>query len=207
MEFKRAAIDPQGQSRINVLFNPSQYGIDKSNQIAEIAVPGLEAPILQYVHGNTRSLSMELFFDTYEEQGDVRDHTNRIYGLLRINPETHVPPICKITWGGFSFTGVLDHVSGKFTLFVADGTPVRATLNVVFKEFIPVKVLVQENPTQSADHRKTRAVKAGDRLDLIAVREYGDPGKWRPIADANNLRDPRKLRVGRTLIIPVLTNG
>jgi nucleoid-associated protein YgaU len=103
------------------------------------------------------------------------------------------------------FTGVLDHVSGRFTLFVADGTPVRATLSVVFKEFISPEVLVREHPTQSVDHRKTRVVRAGDRLDLIAAREYGDAGLWRHIADANNLTDPGRLNVGQSLIIPALT--
>jgi hypothetical protein len=206
VEFNRAIIVPDGQDPIDVLFNPTQYGIDKSNQIAEIAIPGLDAPILQYVHGNTRSLSMELYFDTYEEQDDVRDFTDQVYDLLEIDPETHAPPICTIIWGDFSFTGVLDHVSGKFTLFLSDGTPVRATLEVVFKEFIPADVLVRENPTQSADHRKTFVVRAGDRLDTIAAREYGDSSKWRPIAAANNLRDPRQLQPGQQLLIPALTS-
>jgi hypothetical protein len=200
----KAAIQPEGQPRIDVQFNPTQYGIDRSNQISEIAVPGLEAPILQFVHGNTRSLSMDLFFDTYEKQSDVTDETKKIYNLLNLDPDTHVPPICEIKWGNFSFKGVLDHVSGKFTLFLADGTPVRATLSVTFKQYIPVEVLVRKNPTRSADHRKTCVVRSGDRLDVIAGREYGDPTKWRPIAEANNLSNPRVLEFGRTLVIPAL---
>jgi Contractile injection system tube protein/LysM domain len=201
-----AFITPAGHDPICIQFYPTQYSIDKSNQIAEIAVPGLSAPILQYVNGNTRSLSMDLYFDTYEEKHDVREYTKSIYGLLEIDPETHVPPICNISWGGFGFTGVLDNVSGEFTLFAADGTPVRATLKVVFKEFVPLEVLVQENPTQSADHRKIRVVQAGDRIELIAGREYGDAAKWRPIAEANNLSDPRQLEPGQALIIPAITN-
>ncbi len=202
MEFKKASIQPEGQGAIDVLFNPTQYGIDKANQIAEAGVPGLESPILQYVRGNTRTLNMDLFFDTYEEQSDVRDHTDEIYNLLNIDPSTHAPPICDITWGSFSFRGVLDHVSGKFTLFLADGTPVRATLTVTFKEFIDVQVLVQQRPTQSSDHRKTRTVKSGDRIDNIAAEEYGNAKNWRPIAEANNLDNPRQLDPGRPLIIP-----
>jgi nucleoid-associated protein YgaU len=202
MVFEKASITPEGQDSIAVLFNPTQYGIDKGNQIAESAVPGLEAPILQYVRGNTRTLNMELFFDTYEEQTDVREYTDEIYDLLNIDPSTHAPPICDITWGSFSFRGVLDHVSGKFTLFLADGTPVRATLTVMFKEFIDVEVLVRQRPTQSSDHRKTRTVKSGDRIDNIAAEEYGDAENWRPIAEANNLDNPRQLDPGRPLIIP-----
>jgi Contractile injection system tube protein len=204
MEFQRVSITPEGSSKFDVLFNPTQYGLDKANQISEIAIPGLEAPILQYVHGNTRTLSMELFVDTYEERTDVSAHTNKIYDLLKIVPSTHAPPICQITWGNFHFRGVVDHVSGRFTLFLSDGTPVRATLNVTFKEYIDVDQLVKVQPTESSDHQKTRVVKRGDRIDHIAAEEYGDPAKWRPIAEANNLDDPSHLVAGAVLSIPPL---
>src|ERR1700727_705355 len=147
-------ITPAGQAAINALFNPTEYSLGKANQIAEAAVPGLDAPILQYVHGNTRTLDMDLFFDTYEEGTDVTGRTTPVYNLLLIDPATHAPPICDIAWGSLTFRGVLDHVTGKFTLFLADGTPVRATLSVTFKEFLDVNALVQVRPTQSADHRK-----------------------------------------------------
>ena len=204
MEFQKISITPSGQPSIQALFNPTQYGLDKGNTIAQAAIPGLEAPILQYVHGNMQTLSMDLFFDTYEEGTDVTDATDQIYDLLYLDPSTHAPPICELTWGTFSFCGVLDHVSGKFTLFLADGTPVRATLSVVFNEFIDVDVLVQENPTESADHRKTRLVKSGDRIDNIAAEEYGDSAKWRAIAEANDLDDPSQLEPGYVLIVPRL---
>ena len=204
MEFQHIQIAPEGQASFDVLFNPTQYSVDKGNTIAQAAIPGLEAPILQYVHGNMSTLSMELFFDSYEEGYDVTEDTDQIYDLLYLDPSTHAPPICDLTWGTFQFTGVLDHVSGKFTLFLADGTPVRATLSVVFNEFIDVDVLVQEQPTESADHRKTRLVKSGDRIDNIAAEEYGDPAKWRPIAEANDLDDPSQLVPGYVLIIPKL---
>jgi hypothetical protein len=204
MDNQKITITPDGHAAINAQFNPTQYGVDKSNLIAESAIPGLESPILQYVHGNTRTLDMELFFDTYEAGSDVRGSTDQVYNLLKIDAATHAPPICNIAWAGFQFRGALDHVSGKFTLFLPDGTPVRATLTVTFKEYIDVEVLVRENPTESADHRKNRWVKSGDRIDNIAAEEYGDPELWRPIADANNLDDPSWLEPGTMLVLPRL---
>jgi len=200
----KVVITPQGKSEIKALFNPNQYSVNKSNSIAEAAIPGLEAPILQYVHGNTRTLDMDLFFDTYEKGTSVLTETDKIYDLLKIVPDTHAPPICTIAWGGLDFKGVLDHVSGKFTLFLDSGTPVRATLSVSFKEYTEVEVLVKERPRESADHRKTRVVKSGDRIDNIAGEEYGDPGMWRPIAEANDLDDPSRLDPGFVLLIPPL---
>lgn len=204
MERQVISVTPEGQSSFSALFNPTEYTLAKANQLAEAAIPGLQAPILQYVHGNTRTLDMDLYFDTYEEGTDVRAATDKVYQLLLIDPSTHAPPICDIAWGTFQFRAVVDHVSGKFTLFLSDGTPVRATLSVTFKEFIDVDALVQVQPTQSADHRKTRVVKSGDRIDNIANEEYGDPGMWRPIAEANNMDNPDELTPGQMLIIPAL---
>lgn len=45
-------------------------------------------------------------------------------------------------------------------------------------------------------------VHAGDTLSGIAARVYGDAGKWKAIAVANGIRDPRALRVGQELKIP-----
>jgi hypothetical protein len=205
MALEKAFITPEDEEPIPVLFNPTQYSLDKSNQLAEIGIPGLGAPILQYVRGNTRTLAMDLFFDTYEQQSDVREYTDKIYGLLGIKSATHVPPICTFTWSDFTFTCVLERVGGRFTLFLADGTPIRATLSVTFKEFIDVEVEVRRTPTESADHTKTRSVKRGDTLSSIAAAEYGDPTKWRPVAEANRIDNPRVLEPGRVLVIPPLT--
>lgn len=45
-------------------------------------------------------------------------------------------------------------------------------------------------------------VMPGDTLPRIAKQVYGDARKWHRIAEANEIRDPRGLRVGRRLKIP-----
>lgn len=200
----KAIIEVEGGEEIAVCFYPNRYSLNKSNQIAEIGIPGLGSPILQYVRGNTRTLSMELFFDTYEQQSDVRKYTDQIYGLLGIKADKHVPPVCTIKWGKLNFRCVLQQVNGNFTLFLADGTPVRATLNVTFKEYIDVAIEVRTTPLQSADHTKRRIVRRGDTLSSIAAVEYEDPARWRPIAQANGIDNPRVLQPGRSLVIPPL---
>src|SRR5436853_3163735 len=110
MALAKAFIQPDKRQPIKFLFNPNQYGLDKGNQIAEIGIPGLGSPILQYVRGNARTLTMELFFDTYEQQSDVRQYTDKVYGLLGIRSSTHVPPICTFTWSGFNLRCVVERV-------------------------------------------------------------------------------------------------
>lgn len=205
MALEHARIRIEDGEEIEVLFNPTTYSLEQSNQLAEIAIPGLSAPIVQYVRGAGRTLSMELFFDTYEQETDVRDHTGKIYGLLGIEATTHVPPICTFTWGHFNFRSVLQRVSGRFTLFHPDGRPARATLSTTWKEVLDVDVLVRQPPTESADVSKTHKVRRGDTLSGIAAREYGDPARWRAIAEANGIDNPRRLVPGRTLVLPPLS--
>ena len=207
MTLAKAEIVPQsppGAQPIPVLFNPNRYGLGASNQLAEIGIPGLPAPILQYVRGASRSLTMQLFFDTYETASDVSVHTDAIFALLSIERTTHAPPICRFRWGSFSFQGVVERVEGQFTLFAPNGTPVRATLDVTFREFVDLRTAIQAVPTESADHATTHTVTRGESLSAIAAQAYGDPARWRPIADANHLYNPRLISPGQVLAIPPL---
>jgi nucleoid-associated protein YgaU len=45
-------------------------------------------------------------------------------------------------------------------------------------------------------------VQAGDTLARIAEERLGSPEKWRLLAEANGIGDPRALRVGQKLTIP-----
>jgi nucleoid-associated protein YgaU len=89
-------------------------------------------------------------------------------------------------------------------MFLSDGTPVRASLNVTLKEYKELEIQVKEISLQSADRTKTRQVKQGDSLWFIAAKEYGNPALWRHIAEANKIDNPRVLKPGMELIIPPL---
>ncbi|MEM7335783.1 MAG: LysM peptidoglycan-binding domain-containing protein [Chloroflexota bacterium] len=195
---------------IQVAFNPTEYSLDKGAQISEIAIPGLDSPILQFVRGQTEKLSLELFFDT-TAQGmgdtavDVRQETNAIYQLVKIQPKTHAPPRVRFVWGaGLSFKGIVENVQQKFTLFSPNGVPLRATVSVTFKEYKTVEEQIAELNLQSADHTKRRVVTRGETLTQIASEEYNDARSWRHIASLNNIANPRRLTPGTALLIPPL---
>lgn len=192
------------KTEIKVLFNPEQYSIEKSNQFASQPIAGQESPVVQYTRGDSSTLTVDLFFDTYTYHNgeDVRKYTDQIASLLKIDPELHAPPVCSFEWGKPIFVGVIERISKRFTMFKEDGTPVRATLNVAFRQIKDAgeRFLSKESP----DRTKIRVVKQGDSLWLFAAREYGDPSKWREIADANNIDNPLTLKPGTEIIIPPL---
>lgn len=196
-------IEATGET-ITVMFNPEEYSINKDNNFASQNVPGLSGPLLQFVHGNLRTLEMELFFDTYEKNTDVRQETNKITNLLNINRDLHAPPIVQISWASLQFRGVLARASQKFQLFFSDGRPARARITCTFNEFIDPERELKEVDRQTADFTKVHIVAEGETLSAIAGRLYSDPAMWRPIAIVNDIENPRELTAGQSLQIPSL---
>lgn len=197
---KATIVNTHTNEHVPVMFNPEEYTLDQGNSFAEIGIPGLETPPIQYVRGNLRTLKMDLFFDTYEKKTDVRAFTRKMTGLLEKNPTTKAPPILLFSWGRLNFQCVLESVSQKFTMFLNDGTPVRATLSVTFKEYQPVQIEIRQGlfigpPT-------VRNIMEGETLSGIAGDLLGDPGAWREIAELNNIDDPLRIDSGKPLIIP-----
>jgi hypothetical protein len=213
-------IDPRDRGpnlppRITVQFNPAEYSLSKGAQIAEIAIPGIDSPILQFVRGQNEKLTLELFFDT--TQGgmgedpvqDVRDLTTPVYQLVKIQGNTHAPPRIRFVWGkGLSFRGIVESIQQKFTVFNPHGIPLRASLAVTFREYKTLEEQLSELNLQSSDHSKERVVRLHDTLSRIAYEEYGDSSQWRQIAldpaNAALLTDLRRLVPGTRLSIPAL---
>ena len=191
---------------ITALFNPSQIAISKSVTWGSNAVAQRDVPDLRFTHGNAATLNIDLFFDTYEAKTDVRYHTQEVLDLAMVSSETHAPPVCQLVWGktGAFFQGVLTSLNQSFTLFLADGTAVRATLTCTFTEFSSYDEQERLQNKKSADVYKTRTIRRGDTLTGIAGELYDNPALWRAIAEANAIDNPRVPRVGQTLAIPAI---
>jgi nucleoid-associated protein YgaU len=201
--------------RVPVLFNPEEYTVNREINFAQTAVPGLSAPILQFVNGNAQTLDMELLVDTYEAHRaggrsanrageDVRNLTRKITDLMNIDPGTHAPPVLLFTWASLTLTCVLGRVSQRFIMFLPDGVPVRARLTVTFTEFRNADLEAKEVKRETADYSKLHVWTGGETLPAVAGRVYGNPALWRAIAARNRLDDPREVAPGARLIVPQL---
>ena len=218
---KALIINTDTRESFPVMYNPEELKLEQGNTFAEVGIPGLNSPPIQYVRGKARTLSMELFFDTYETGQDVRLFTAPVTGLLEKLPQTQAPPILLFSMGRLQFQCVLTDAGQRFTMFLRDGTPVRSTLSVRLQEYVRVDVqtvrgLFFGSPTVSAaantaigvvvgvvtGSATVHNVIAGDTLSGLAAAYLGDPALWRDIARANNVVDPFDLPVGRSLVIP-----
>jgi len=213
-------LSPSSLPEISVLFNPNSYTIVKpvtwsvpqaSSGSGSQTDRAVNAPTLVFGGGGSRQLTLELLFDVTEPINDVpiadvRTLTNAIVALTRIESKQGRPPVCEISWGtapvnsDFPFTGVVTNLTQRFTLFRNTGEPVRANLTVILSEFLDP----EQDQRQTDPELTTRVVRRGDTVTSIAASAYGDPSLWRVIAEANNLDDPRRPKIGRTLTIPKL---
>lgn len=189
----------QKDYEISVLYYPSQYTLEKDAIHPDVDKLGKTNKI-QFSGRNPETLSMNLFFDTYSTGKDVRIHTNKITNLMEYDSQGNEPPVLMIVWGKMNFMCVLEHVTKTFTMFLQDGVPVRATLDCRFKEYRDENA--QQASPNSEDKTKVQTIKAGDSLSSMANDAYGDPSKWRDIAEKNNISNPRVLDPGKEITIP-----
>jgi hypothetical protein len=199
---------------VEVMFNPTEYAFTKSNNWQTPKKKGANVPPLEFNGGNPTDLKVQLLFDTYESGEDVRKkYTNAIWNLAMVNkqktdPKTKKgqPPRCEFRWGTmWSFKAVVAQISQKFTLFLPDGTPVRATLDVTFRQVEDEGLYPKQNPTSGGvpGHR-THTLKEGESLDWIAAQEYGAAAHWRFIAEVNGIDNPFHLQPGLVIQLPPL---
>jgi nucleoid-associated protein YgaU len=191
--------------QVPLTFNPADYHLKKGQTFAEIPIPGLPSPPLQWVRGGAETLTFKALLDTSDTLESVDEaFVNRLRGLLDPDPKLHAPPVVAFVWGPRRFTGVLDGLETSYQLFDERGVPLRAELSITLKEYRPVAVQVWQRRKSSSDVEKTYLVRRGDTITGIAAAVYRDPACWRELALANGIADPRQLRPGRRLLLPRL---
>lgn len=212
-----------------VLYNPQSYVQSRMVQYAQINLLGADAPIVQFQSGMGEMLQFELFFDSLSagmEVGgtpldraafaansvlpslvnliDVRDYTSRIYDLMHVDPNLHRPPELRVEWASLQFKGFLASCTQQFTRFDESGFPVRAVLQCQFVEHVDLNQLYGANPLNSPDTSQYLEICEGDSLWAISAKKYGSSDKWRQIAGANGITNPRLLRTGDHLVLPAM---
>ncbi|WP_299628761.1 LysM peptidoglycan-binding domain-containing protein [uncultured Tateyamaria sp.] len=206
---------------LEVLYNPSEYTLTKGAQLAEVPVPGLSSPMLQFIRGQVETLTMDLFFDSTDKGGTgakadpVTTKTDPFYQLIQIDPATRALPVVLFTWGLDSFPGgrsystlaanrhgfkgVVETVRQRFTMFSSLGKPLRATISLSLKEYKTLSEMVAEQGGDGPGRPHTRVVEEGETITDVAEADGGDGSQWRDTAASNGLDNPEDLEPGQVI--------
>jgi hypothetical protein len=134
------------EDTIEVCFNPKEYQLQRQVQYSP-AEANADSKQLQHTNSNPMTLTLTLYFDTFESNGtasrSVREaYTKKIENLTMMrdlspdqkkagkNPS---PPLVIFCWGKNIFQGVIQSLTTKYTMFLKDGTPVRAECNLTIE--------------------------------------------------------------------------
>lgn len=197
---------------VTFMFNPENISVTKSVKYAPATSQGANASEQTFQAGLSRTLKIpSVYFDTFETKKNVRlVYIDKIEKLCLYNPKLHRPPRVLFVWGKFgtendginTCTWVVTKVSVTYVMFLSDGKPVRAKVDLELQESEPIKGQLVKSAKESPDHAKVYTVQRGDTLQSISFREYDDPAEWRRIADANSVDDPMALEPGTKLLVP-----
>ncbi|MCE9577712.1 MAG: phage tail protein [Deltaproteobacteria bacterium] len=133
---------------VTAQYNPKEVGINKSVPWQKHKDSKSDQPQLEFSGADGRSLDLELTFDGYEDKINVHDeYVNKLIEMTMAQVDASDkkgkedqkrPHMIVLTWGAGSklpkFEGVIESVNTKYTMFLNDGTPVRATCTVKLKE-------------------------------------------------------------------------
>jgi len=122
-------------------YNPKEISLDRSARWESKSVD--DTHFLEFVGDSPpMTLSCELFCDLYEEQENVDPvFVEPLLSLTRVRDESNEgdyrrPPLCVFIWGRHfrRFHGVVESVAIKYTMFLANGKPCRATASIKMKQ-------------------------------------------------------------------------
>lgn len=144
-------------------FNPKELAVEKSVPWNKHKDSKGDTPLLEFTDAEPKTMSVELLFDTYESRKSVyKKYVKTLESFtLIVDQKKKRPPMCIFLWGKSfpSFMGVIESLATKYTMFLADGTPVRATVTVKMKQ---ADKLIKGEKEAEGDKKKKSNEKAED---------------------------------------------
>jgi hypothetical protein len=191
---------------LNVMFNPNEYTISKETDWQQNTVSGRDVPRTTFRQGKPRTLSLVLWFDTFAQGTSVTQYTDKLIGMMMIDQNNvssdtnrSQPPEVEFEWKELAFRAVIKSCQLQFTLFKADGTPVRCKATLSLMEILPEEAQPAQVEGASATSTASAVTQtAGDRPDNLAGAN-GDSAGMRALMAANNVGDPLNIPAGRVL--------
>lgn len=199
--------DSDGNS---VVFQVNPATVEKKRAITyNLSSPlGSVGSDARYVKHEPEILKFSTLFDgtgVLENSQSVKDQMDSLDTIIYdYDGNNHEPNIVNILWGAENFDGRLHSMERKFTLYSAEGDPLRAELDFAFVGYTSAAEQASIANRSSPDMTHIVQVKAGDTLPALCLKIYRDANYYPEIARINRLANFRRLQPGTQLIFPPL---
>jgi len=157
---KAQLIAKDGGETIEFMFNPTELEFSRSLELkpSEGARTEKGLPKVSFAYPNPYTLSISnILFDNYETGKSVLEtHINKIRKAVEFVQSAERPPVYLFTWGSQEYLRCfVKSLRYKLTMFLVDGTPVRATVDLTLEE-IDETTPSQSQSTPSADASRSQ---------------------------------------------------
>ena len=142
------------------MYNPTSISVNRKVKVEEN--PGARTedkgiPKVSFGHPQATVISIkDIIFDTYEEAGDrnVGNKLQKLTQTVKFIEDKQRPPVYVFAWGNINYLRCyVESLDYQLTLFLPNGTPVRAKASITLKEIDPYQSLTNP-PPQSGSNRE-----------------------------------------------------
>jgi len=168
---------------IAFMFNPTQLDFTRSIKLNSPAGARDKKGQSKVSFANPDPCQIKLskiLFDTYEQGTSVLTYIEQLTKAVKfIDEKTQRPPIYLLIWGSNDYLRCfVESFNYQLTMFLPDGTPVRATANLTLKEVdesvVPGQPRTPTNPDRFGDSRASRTVVPGNPRTPTKRERSGD---------------------------------
>ena len=146
------------QYSFEFMYNPTEISISRRAEIAENNGARSEKegiPKVSFAHPNAASISIKnIIFDAYErsDRREIGADIQKLTQSVKFVQGEKRPPIYIFRWGKINYLRCyVESLDYQLTLFLADGTPVRAKASINLKEIDPD--FKPKNPAPASNRR------------------------------------------------------
>ena len=201
-----------------VWINPASYTHSTRIDYNDRQAQGSSGPSPEFNRVATEDINFDLIFDATGVIPPPGGPSSYIKGVadgiatltalaVTMNGTIHSPNFLILSWAQLQFQCVLTSMNVNYTLFMPDGTPVRAKVAVAFQSYTSETQLAAEEGKESPDVTHMVTVTAGDTLPLLCHRIYGSSGFYLKVAKFNHLQSFRRIVPGTQLVFPPLSGS
>jgi Contractile injection system tube protein/LysM domain len=205
--FQNAKLQIEGGDTIQCAFNPETYTVSKTNIWTYKPNQSKDYPAPEFGGGMPMVYTMQLLLDVSLQGSDqsIKDQANAL--MKAMHGGGSPPKFVTFSWGSTQLPKAAPlSISIHYSMFHPNGDPMRAFVDLELAQADDSSPPGQaQNPTtRGTAGLRSHIVQDGDSLQSIAYESYGDPTRWRVIAEANGIDDPLRIGRGTALSIPRL---
>lgn len=192
-----------------VMFNPATISVKLQVDREESQGNGSTTSEMRFKMIKPQDFQFEFIIDgtgaVTAEKKSVPDEIEKFLKVVyTYNGTTHAPNYVMVRYGAVLLKTVMKSVDVTYTLFKADGSPLRAKVTIVLTSCVDQQLSEMINSKSSPDLTHKRTIKQTEKLISMANTIYSKNIYYQDVAKANKLNNFRRIKTGTEILFPPL---